>query len=338
MTTLAARPVKNPGTARRALVAASPAQPAGQTSSFSNIFPAPNVIPSPIWGIGNYQRFASISCQPKNIFNNIRTITKKKANDMKKISAFIIASSLAVAAKAQLVDSLTSGSTSAYTQTVVLAQSANPLTFASTGSGLTASGNNASAEQNLLLRSDFSLTPGYELTVNVGNLVTSSFNADFGLAIASTATPIGAVWTSGTASTRSNYVAMYVKPGNGQIGAIAFDGSSQLYSSGGVLPTGGYANITGLYISEPTAGTFDVGYISSVSGMVQQQAITIPGTQPGDTSIGTAIGFYADVRAVNTSPADLTALTLQPIPEPTSLALFGLGLAGLGFVGRRKNT
>jgi len=256
---------------------------------------------------------------------------------MKKISAFIIASALAVGAQAQVVDTLTTGSLGAYTQTQVLTQSGNYLAFASGANGLTVNGNATSAEQNLLLRSDYSLTPGYELTVNVANLVSSSFNADFGIVVASTATPIGAVWTSGTVSTRSNYVAMYVKPGSSQIGAIAFDGTTQQYSSGGVNPTGGYADITGLYISEPTAGTFDVGYISSTAGTVQQQAITFTGTQPGDTAIGTAIGFYADVRALSQSPAQLTDFTLQPIPEPTSLALFGLGLAGLGFVARRKS-
>jgi hypothetical protein len=251
-------------------------------------------------------------------------------NNMKKIGVLIMACSMGVAAQAQVVDTLTSGSLAPYTQTIILSQNGDgPLIFASTGSGLQVSrtfSSGGAAQQDLLLRNDYSLTVGEILRVTVGSLGTSAANADFGIAIASQVNPISATpWVSGTLSTRSNYLAMYVKPGNSQVGSIGFNGTTQVYSSGGVTPPGGsYSTIDGLWISETAANVFSDGYTTPSGDVVLGSGITFTGA-----SIDNSIGFYADLRATLTSAALLTNLTISPIPEPTTMTLCGLG----GFLG-----
>jgi hypothetical protein len=52
-------------------------------------------------------------------------------------------------------------------------------------------------------------------------------------------------------------------------------------------------------------------------------------------SIGTEIGFYGDLRATGQSLSSFSNLAISPIPEPSTLAMCGMGLAGL-FVGLRR--
>jgi hypothetical protein len=258
----------------------------------------------------------------------------------KKIGALIAACSMALAAQAQLVDSLTSGSVAPYTETIILAQNADgPFTFASSGSGLQVSrtySSGGNAQQDLFLRNDFSLSVGNILRVTVSGLSTSAFNSDFGIAIASQVSPASATpWATGTLTTRSNYLAMYVKPGNGQVGAIGFNGTTQLYSSGGITPAGGaYSTINGLWISETAANIFNVGYTTPSGDVTVGSGITFTGA-----AVDNSIGFYADLRATGTSPAFFSNLTLSPIPvpEPSTFAMCGLGFAGLFMAMRRKS-
>lgn len=255
---------------------------------------------------------------------------------MKKISTLILVGAVSLAAKGDvLVDSLTSGSTAAYNQTVILAQNGDgPLTFTSTGSGLQVSRvftSGGAAQQDLLLLNSYSLSVGDTLQVSITGLGTSAANADFGIAIASQANPISAEpWVSGTASSRSNYLAMYVKPGSSQVGSIGFNGTTQLYSSGGVTPGAGvYATITGLWITEVAANKFSDGYTTTSGNVTLGSNIQFTGAD-----IGQAVGFYADLRGTLTSAATLDNLTI--VPEPSTIALCGVGALGLVAGLRRK--
>jgi hypothetical protein len=259
-------------------------------------------------------------------------------NNMKKISVLIMACSMGVVAQAQLIDSLTTGSLAPYTETIILAQNADgPFTFSSTGSGLQvsrvySSGN--TPQQDLFLRNDYSLAVGETLRVTVGSLGTSAANADFGIAIASQVNPIPSVYTGVNVSTRSNYLAMYVKPANSQVGSVGFNGTTLLYNSGGITPPGGsYSTIDGLWITETAPNVFSDGYTTPSGDVVLGSGITFTGA-----SIDNSIGFYADLRGTLTSAANLTDLTIS-VPEPTTMTLCGLG-GFLGLVGwmRRKNS
>lgn len=249
---------------------------------------------------------------------------------MKKISLLVAAFLAALAVQAQtIVDTLTGGSVAPYTTTIILAQNGDgPMTLASSGSGLQVSrvfSSGSTAQQDLFLRNDFSLSVGNTLSVSLGSFGTSAFNADFGIAIASQVNPVPASpWVSGTLSTRSNFLAMYVKPGNSQVGSIGFNGTTQLYSSGGVNPTGGFASLTGLWITETAPNVFNTGYYTTSGSVTLGSGITFTGA-----SVDNSIGFYADVRATGTSPVDLLNLTISPVPEPSAMAICGLGFAGL---------
>jgi hypothetical protein len=253
---------------------------------------------------------------------------------MKKISALILAISTGLAAQAQLIDPLT-GTLSPYTApTIILAQNSDAaINFATTGTGLQASRTysgtgSGAAQQDLLLRNDYSLTVGETLSVSVAISGTSAAGSDFGIAIASQVNPIPAVWTTGTVSTRSNYLAVYVKPATSEIGDIGFSGTTQVSSAHNLVAS--FTSINGLWITETAFDVFSIGYTTPSGSTTYASGITF---SAGD--IGNSIGFYADLRATETSPATFSNLTITP--EPSTLALCGMGLAGMfGVMSRKK--
>lgn len=246
-------------------------------------------------------------------------------NDIKKIKVLIMACSMGMAAQAQLIDGF-SGSLSPYTETIVLAQNPDgPLAFAIASGALQVSrtfSSGASAQQDLFLRNDYSLAVGEVLRVDT-SVLTNTLYSDFGIAVSATVNPPGAVWTSGTASTRRDYINVYVKGSYGAVGTIGFDGTAQMYSNSGIYPVGTYAGLLGLYISRPLANEYDVGY-TTASGDTLMHAYT----GVGNTAIGTALGFYADVRDTTTY-GNLDNLRLELIPEPATFALVGLGFGAV---------
>lgn len=246
---------------------------------------------------------------------------------MKRLIVLMLVGMMAMAAQAVLLDDFSSGDLSAYTKTVILDQDASfEVSFTSTGGALQVSkSSNTQAEQVLFLRDD-DLAIGETLRVDK-NAVKSGSYIDFGIAIAASLTdPAEIVYTSGTVSSRANYVAIYLKSQYANIGTIGWDATSQVYSSSGIWSSdldAQFAATTGLYIKRIDADSWEAGYTTTAGDVA---AYVYDGINAGG-----AVGFFADVRAVTTY-GDLDNLRI--VPEPATLALLGIG--GLLAIRKRK--
>jgi hypothetical protein len=252
-------------------------------------------------------------------------------NNMKKISVLIMACSMGVAAQAQIIDPLT-GSLGGYTTTMVLENSLGAgqgVSFSSSASGLQANyvGTGTTAEQALFWApaSSFSTTfaVGDRLTVNVA-IPVSTTQMDLGLAIAA-ATPVAASsGNSWNSRILFDWASVSVRPNQNSIRANSSI-SGTLVTANGVIASVNPTTVSQLFIDWVSADVFTLGYIDTSS--VQHVSETV--TFAGSSTIGTEIGFYSDLRATGTSLSALSNLTISPIPEPTTMALCGLG----GFFG-----
>jgi hypothetical protein len=238
-------------------------------------------------------------------------------------------------------DSLTSGSLSAYTMTDILTQGANYVTsFGSSASGVSITRNTGTyAEQEVMLTNS-SLDIGETLRLNTAWPANgAAFNADIGIAVCSTATPIAASpWVSGTLDKRQNILWMYLKGGgssgiNGGWGAGQFNGTTNInpgFNSDATI----YPTITGLYITHVSSGAFDVGY-TTASGDVLWKHLT--GATWDST---TAIGLYTDVRSnLGTYWGGHTTgyvTDLRVVPEPATVVMMLIGICGMGLIWLRK--
>jgi hypothetical protein len=262
---------------------------------------------------------------------------------MKKLTVILLACSMGVAAQAQVIDPLT-GSLAGYTTTPVLENSDGAgagISFTGSASGLqdNFTGSPNDPEQGLFWApaSSFSTTfaVGDMLTVNVAvptMTITNSLTEDFGLAIAA-ATPIAAGSGNGYNSrTLFDWASVSVRPVQQSI-RVNSSISGTLVTSANVISGVPSASVSELFIEWNSADTFTLGYIDTSDVQHISETITFAGT----STIGTEIGFYGDLRIAGQSVGDFTDLAISPIPEPTSVALCGLG-GFLGLVGwmRRK--
>jgi hypothetical protein len=261
-------------------------------------------------------------------------------NHLKQIGVFAWVCSLGLAAQAQLIDPLT-GSLAGYTDTTILDNSlgaGNGVSFTSSASGLQANyvGTGTTAEQALFLApvSSFStvFAVGDRLTVNVAMPV-SAIQIDFGLAVAATATPTAAsAGNSWNSRPLTDFASIYVRPSQTAVrGTTSISGTVTT----GFTPLTAAANtVSQLFIDWVSTDVFTLGYVDTSAVAHNWQTVTFAGA----STIGTAIGFYGDLRATGTSLSYLNNLTIAPIPEPTSTALCGLGtVLGLASWLRRKN-
>lgn len=249
-----------------------------------------------------------------------------------------MACSMGMAVQAQVIDPLTGG-LAGYSTTLVLDNSmgaGSGVSFSSSGSGLQANfvGTMSDPEQALFLApvSSFStaFTVGDRLTVNVAVPV-SSTQMDFGLAIASTDTPAAADSGNGFNSrTTFDWASVSVRPSQTAVrGSSAVSGT--LNTSYAPLTTAA-DNVSQLYIDWISPDVFDLGYVDTSAVSHELYSATFDGA----SSIGTAIGFYSDLRSSGTGLGNFTDLAISPVPEPSTLAIGGMSFAGLLLAMRRK--
>lgn len=209
---------------------------------------------------------------------------------MKKSVIWVFLCVMGVAAQAVLIDDFEDTGLAEYTKSVVLEQSGlNAVSFASPAGTIQASkAADDGAEQVLYLRDDYSLGVGETLRVDAAVASTTNY-ADLGIVVSATVDPPDAVWTSGTADVRQNYINMYIKAGSSGWGCIAFDGTTMVLST--YITNQDLSVITGLFINRTSPTTFELGYTTAAGDIVYQTATVT------NTNIGNAVGIYADLRA-----------------------------------------
>lgn len=258
---------------------------------------------------------------------------------MKRIGLTIIGCLIVAAVQAQVIDPLNGDSLSGYTTTLVLDNSdgaGSGVSFSDSSGALIASftGTVSDPEQALFLApaSSFSTTFAVGDTLFVNTAVpASSTTEDFGLAISATATPTAAGSGNGYNSrTTFDWASISVRPSQSSV-RVNTSISGTLTTGSNVAGVGSTANISELFINWVSADSFQLGYVSNNVAVVDAAANFASGS-----TIGTAIGFYGDIRTTGTSLGTLSNLTIAPIPEPSTTALFGVGLISSVFMLRRK--
>jgi hypothetical protein len=259
---------------------------------------------------------------------------------MKKFGLTIIGYLTVLTLQAQIIDPLNNTELGDYTTTLMLDNSSGAgegISFGEASGSLTASyvGTGTSAEQALLLAptSAFStvFTVGDMLSVNV-NTPASTTIEDFGLAV-STATPTAAGSGNGFNSRAAfDWESISVRPSQSSI-RVNTSISGTLTTGSNVAGVGSTANISELFINWVSADVFQLGYVSNNVAVVDATATFAP-----SSTIGTSIGFYADLRATGTSLGSFSNLAISPIPvpEPSIIALCGMGVISSVFMLRRK--
>ena len=156
----------------------------------------------------------------------------------------------------------------------------------------------------------------------------------------STSTANHKVTSNGTTGVGAGYIAaLYWGPLGSLEGALTQLGATTGVTAGtGFLVNGG-TRTTGVATAAGTQGTFQVRAWTSASGSTWEAAI------------GSGSGFAGKTAPFNNNTGDplgtppvatqqlagwTTPITVTPIPEPSTLALAGLGIASLLVIRRRK--
>ncbi|MEO5917359.1 MAG: PEP-CTERM sorting domain-containing protein [Luteolibacter sp.] len=227
-----------------------------------------------------------------------------------------------------LVDDFSDLTLTEYTQTRILDSTfanVNISFSASTGAlGASYSGTPNAAEQVVILRDDYTLGVGETLTVDVSQ-ATSTSDLDLGIVVATTKSPTAVSSLDLDTRDTMQWASVYIRPNQNAVRSLSYDGTT-LVSGTGVL-TADETTVAKLWIKRDSANTFSLGYINTSATSFTSKTVTM-----GSSSVGAAIGFYADLRVAGGTLGTLDNLTI--IPEPSTAILAGLTAIGLGF--RRK--
>jgi len=251
---------------------------------------------------------------------------------MKRLSLVVSACLMSALAQGQLIDNFGVAGLGEYTQTTVLdnAIAEANVSFSDATGALVGSygGTSSQPEQVLLLRSDFNLAVGNALLVNA-LFLTQSSQMDFGIAVSATASPAGVSIADTDTRDTFNWAAVYVRPSQNAVRSTSSIGGSVVTGTG-VLGADETV-VSYLFIERNSSTDFTLGYIDSAANRFVSRSITF-----GATDVGTAIGFYADLRAVGGSLGSLDNLRIITIPEPTTGTLLGLGILAVAIRLRRR--
>jgi hypothetical protein len=260
----------------------------------------------------------------------------KKMNNVKKAGALLAVCSVGLGVQAQVIDAFNGESLSSYTTTLVNdggSGGTSSVSFSDSTGGLVASfaGTVSDPEQAVFLTSS-TIPAGDSLVVST-TVPVSTTTEDLGIAISATATPPAA---GANASTRANFdwASVSVRPSQGSIRVNTSIGGTLTTSADTLAAVS--TSVSELFIENNGGGSFTLGYLDTSD--VEHIAETFS-FESGFTGVA-AVGIYGDVRVAGTSLGSLSDLEYVPntqVPEPTSLALFGIGLAGLGTILRRKS-
>ena len=252
---------------------------------------------------------------------------------MKKLSLILSVCLTGAIAQATLIDDFSGSGLGAYTLTRVLDNgvSEQNVSFSDAGGVLSAAytGTINQPEQVVLLRSDFNLAVGNTLLVDT-LFATQSSQMDLGIAVGATATPAGAVNPSPTDTRNSfEWASIYVRPSQNAVRSTSST-NGVVVTAAGVLNTD-ETLVKQLFIERTSLTDFTLGYYDTSFTRFISRTVTFTGTD-----VGTAIGFYADLRTAGGTLNGLDNLTITLIPEPTMGALLGLGALGMVARLRRK--
>ena len=230
----------------------------------------------------------------------------------------ILMCSMAVATQAQVavIDPLNGDSLSKYTDTLVLDNSdgAGPgVSFSDSTGALVASyaGTGTTPEQALLLARTNSFSTPFAAgdMLEVSTLVTnSSTEMDIGLAISATNVPASAgSGNSYNSRTAFDWASISIRPSQTSIRVNA-SVSGALTTAANAVDVVNVAQITQLFIEWDSNRVFSLGYVSNGVPVIDG-TVSFAST----SAIGSAIGFYGDLRATGTSLGSFTNLAIQPV-------------------------
>jgi hypothetical protein len=245
-------------------------------------------------------------------------------------ASVLLALSVAPAAAGPIgiVDDFNTAGLGEYTQTAVLDNGAaeSNVSFSDGSGALVASyaGTVNQPEQVVFLRDDATLGVGEKLVADVSMAALAS-QMDFGIAVSATKTPTAA--SAGDTDTRDsfNWASVSVRPSqnairvNSSINGVVTTGSGVLAAD--------EALVNRLFIQRLSSTSFKVGYVDTSE--VTFDALTINFTT---NDVGSAIGFYADLRAAGGTLGSLDNLRIVPEPAAGLMALMGI----IGLVSLRK--
>ena len=252
---------------------------------------------------------------------------------MKKLSLIMSACLLSMIAQAQLIDDFGTPGLGQYLQSTVLDNGiaeAN-VSFSDASGALAGSygGTVSQPEQVLLLRNDFNLPVGSVLLVDT-IMPTQTSQMDFGIAISATANPLAASIADTDTRDLFNWAAVYVRPSQNAVRSTSSINGAVVTATGVLAAE--EALVSQLFIERNSATDFTLGYYDYTSTRFVSRTVTFTASD-----VGTAIGFYADLRATGGSLGSLDNLRITIIPEPASGALLGVGTLVVILARRRRS-
>jgi hypothetical protein len=118
--------------------------------------------------------------------------------------------------------------------------------------------------------------------------------------------------------------------GVGGVGAFADLGTGDIFGSATVTQANGSMPAVSITLSSLGLAALNTVLASS------DQRFVLGGSLTSLSGLFVPEAMFSDSNAIPSSMLDLTLASVVEVPTPTTLALFGLGLAGLGWTRRRK--